>query len=236
MVPLLTRQSAEERSRLQAFHTRLNIANTYVVKRPMTLGGRPPKRQEFVGEQDLVLRSAEIGMLTVCILADPLVKQHGMKIDADATAYLALAAERKVRDIMDDLLAAKAHRVSTAIHRPPPMEDGHPMWSHTQTSDPAALLAALARANEESEKQNRKRRMDRLDLELKEKARRDAGIATTPSTPQVAPETPDPRKKPKKDMKASLLETSVKQSNQTALRSIGSTPKYAWMTGGASPA
>lgn len=165
-----------------------------------------------------------------------------MKIDADATAYLALAAERRIRDILDDLLAAKAHRVSTAIHRAPPMsEDGKPMWSHKQTSDPAALLAALARQNEEAEKQNRKRRMDRLDLELKEKARRDAGLAAAaasePSTPQVAPETPGPSKKmPKKDLKASLLETSVKQSNQTALRSIGSTPKYAWMTGGASPA
>ncbi|ODN80787.1 hypothetical protein L202_02938 [Cryptococcus amylolentus CBS 6039] len=132
--------------------------------------------------------------------ADAISKNHGVKFDDDATLYLTSAIESSLQSLLELTRTAQIHRTSSSHLHPPPLSEPpsksappsappKPLWSHSLTSHPAAVLDALNRQNRDAEQEFRKQRMDRLarDAEL-QKARerreraeayaRDNGLAT----------------------------------------------------------
>jgi len=103
-----------------------------------------------------------------------------MTVDDEAMRYLALAAEIRVRTLLASAIRAQQHRVnSTHQHKPPmskPSPSGRPpqaLWSQKITSDPHAVMMALANSNKEENKAHRVARTERNARET-ELARRAA--------------------------------------------------------------
>ena len=132
-------------------------------------------RLEAIGQFSPVDCMKCVSMLTRLIARD-----HGMTVDNDALSYLALAAESRLRSLLTASLSAQLHRTTSSHVRAPPLsKSGKPMWSHSATADPTAVLEALNQANREAEQEFRLSRMDRLARETemqraKERAERAA--------------------------------------------------------------
>lgn len=90
-----------------------------------------------------------------------------MTVDDEAMRYLALAAEIRVRALLSSAARAQHHRVSSTHAHKPPMskasgsKPAKPLWSQKITSDPHAVMAALANANRDENKAHRVARTER---------------------------------------------------------------------------
>lgn len=120
-------------------------------------------------------------------------------IPEDVLTYLSTATETYLRTLIRSSLSASVHRTCTSHTRQPPFAypsdqpspsgepsqkgfkrtklsyddskpDGKPLWSHTITSDPSAVIAALSKANKQAEQAFRAQRMDRIAREQDERA------------------------------------------------------------------
>ena len=101
-------------------------------------------------------------------------QEYALTINEDCIAYLSLAAEARVRDLLEAMIKAKNHRLtSTHAHPPPLYADGvTPLWNETITSEPAKWLATIERV--EKEEEGRKRR-DRNARDEEERRRKEMG-------------------------------------------------------------
>jgi len=182
---------------------------------------------------------------------------RSIQFDEEALHYLALSAESHLRSLLTSTLSAQVHRTTSTHTRPAPVRNGKPMWSHTATSDPLALMQAMNAQLKASEQAFRQDRMHRIQKE-KDVAARTVSIPTsdsialpapgTPGTPgpgafappsTAAPSTPagpvfgGVTPKPKKSTakkKEHSTEAQHKMSNQTAMRqAFGTKKQYSWM-------
>lgn len=112
-------------------------------------------------------------------------KEYSLSIEDDSLAYLSLAAEARVRDLVTAMLAAKSHRTTATLNHPPPLyppafldptsmtESSLPMWSAELTSDPAKWQTTLERVEKEEESRRRRERMAREAEEAREREQRE---------------------------------------------------------------
>lgn len=125
-----------------------------------------------------------------------------------------------------------------------------PMYDQVVYDDQERLLAVMARVEAEEERAARKARMDRdLDESAKAEAAASASAGAggalgdgsagpgTPSTPSGAEGKPKKEKKSKKQgpsvtAKNLSEDARARQSNQTAMRSVGGPSRYSWLSGG----
>lgn len=130
------------------------------------------------------------------------MKEQGLTFDQDALTYLALAAESRLRSVLASTLSAQTHRTTTSHARTPPFTSSgkKPLWSHSVTSDPNAVLAAVAQANKEATQKYRAARVaekNRLTLNQPFQSQADDSLSDSnndPSTPMKSgssgPSTP----------------------------------------------
>ncbi|KAG0145084.1 hypothetical protein CROQUDRAFT_94308 [Cronartium quercuum f. sp. fusiforme G11] len=164
---------------------------------------------------------------------------------------LAQAAEARLHTIIIDSIAAKEHRLASSHLRPPPLyplpspppkgkrkAEGEAMYDQTVYDEPERILSILARVEGEEERRARTER------------ERGGSIEPPPASDVIVPVVPDPpeKKKEKKrkregpgqQAKNMSEDARARQSNQTAMRSVGGRAKYSWLSGGipatASPA
>ncbi|WVQ83567.1 hypothetical protein IAT38_005708 [Cryptococcus sp. DSM 104549] len=127
-------------------------------------------------------------------------KDHKVRVEDDASLYMMSAIEDTLRGLLSRTLAAQVHRTSSSYLRTPPVrpssstgvkketveegkgkdgKDPRPMWSHTITSDPNAVLELLSRQARDAEQEFRKARMDRLarDAEMQKARERANALA-----------------------------------------------------------
>ena len=178
-----------------------------------------------------------------------------MTFDDEAMAYIAFAAESRIRSLLSSSIAAQTHRVSSSHFREPPFQPRFssssraekPMWSHRVTSDDNAVLDALSRANKEAEQSFRASRMDRLARET-EIQRAQKPEPADPSTTVEADsfgvsqngppvfgavsEKKGTKKAGKKAGRDVSVEVQHKMSNAAAMHSVGMLRKkqYSWLT------
>ena len=97
-----------------------------------------------------------------------------MTFDDDAMAYLSMAAESRLRDILTSSITAQQHRTTTSYLHPPPTASSSgsgskgkekAMWAVSINSDPNALLEVLNKQAKEAERDFRTSRMTRLARE-----------------------------------------------------------------------
>lgn len=116
-------------------------------------------------------------------------RERGIQFDEESLQYLAQAAEHRLRHLFHSTLSAQTHRTTSSHARPAPLRGDKPLWSHTATSDPTAVLALLNKQNKEAEQAFRANRMDRLARQTqlaKEKAIEDS----LPDNGMAGPSTP----------------------------------------------
>jgi hypothetical protein len=98
-------------------------------------------------------------------------KDHQVSFDEESLAYLSMAAETRLRDILSSSISAQQHRTTSSFLHPPPTSTGsgsgkdRPMWAVSINTDPNALLEAMNKASKEAERDFRTARMDRLARE-----------------------------------------------------------------------
>ena len=140
-------------------------------------------------------------------------------IPEDVLTYLSSATETYLRTLMRSSLSAQVHRTCTSHTRAPPFaipdpssapgskrskltyddpdtEVAKPLWSHTITSDPAAVINLLSAQNRKAEMKFRMDRMDRIaqdqKLESMARAQREAEMAANGGVlPAVVPANGD---------------------------------------------
>lgn len=131
------------------------------------------RRTDLFGEQALRARLNHLGWY--CLLSRLTVAhKHKISVDDEAMRYLALAAEIRVRTMLSSAIRAQQHRVTSTHQHKPPMTKAHgsklaeALWSQKVTSDPHAVMQALANANREENKAHRVERTERKarDTEL----------------------------------------------------------------------
>jgi len=114
--------------------------------------------------------------------------------DEEALHYLALSAESHLRTLLTSTLSAQIHRTTSTHTRPAPIRNGKPMWSHTATSDPLALMQAMNAQLKAGEQAFRQDRMHRIQKEKDVAARTISlpiGAGSDGSAPSI-PGTPGP--------------------------------------------
>lgn len=157
---------AEEEAQRRAFRSAVGntkFAGNASRARHTDLFGEPKlrKRLNEIGEC-LTTRANGVPALTTAS-----AEKHGMAFDDEAMRYLALAAEIRVRSLVSSAVRAQHHRVASTHQHKPPMSKGssskpaQPLWSQKITSDPHAVMAALANANREENKAHRVARTER---------------------------------------------------------------------------
>ncbi|EIW69136.1 hypothetical protein TREMEDRAFT_31230, partial [Tremella mesenterica DSM 1558] len=204
--------------------------------------GRGGGNWTFSGANSRAKRSDLFGPVVLRDQADQAGKEHGMTFDLDAMNFVAVAAESRIRAIIQSSIHAQQHRASTShLHAPPLSSTGKPLWSHAIRSNPNAVMEALTRQNRDAEQTFRATRMDRLARETELARVRDRAEQSNeesgPSTPRAdgtptfgAGGTADKKRNTKKSARDVSAEVQIKMSNATALRQAGGRKQYAWMT------
>lgn len=134
---------------------------------------------------------------------DKVAKDHQVTFDDESLAYLSMAAESQLRDILTSSISAQQHRTTTSYLHPPPNTpiasgSGRPkkdraMWAVSINSDPNALLEVMNKQAKEAERDFRTSRMTRLarEHEIERIRERQSGGEAAPETNQTSP-TEDP--------------------------------------------
>jgi hypothetical protein len=102
-------------------------------------------------------------------------KDHQVTFDDESLAYLSMAAESRLRDILTSSISAQQHRTTTSYLHPPPIASASgsgsgskkekAMWAVSVNSDPNALLEVLNKQAKDAERDFRTSRMTRLARE-----------------------------------------------------------------------
>lgn len=175
---------------------------------------------------------------------------------------LTQAAEARIHSLIVDSIGAKDHRVSSSHLRPPPLyttsppkkgkqKEREPMAMYDQIvyEQPERILSMLARVEGEEE---RKARLEREAATEGQEGDRGGGPEGGPSQASISAsleaagghgethEKTGPVKKEKKrkregpgQLARNMSEDArARQSNQTAMRSVGGRSKYSWLSGG----
>jgi hypothetical protein len=106
---------------------------------------------------------------------DKVAKDHQVTFDDESLAYLSMAAESRLRDILTSSISAQQHRTTTSYLHPPPIASASgsgsgskkekAMWAVSVNSDPNALLEVLNKQAKDAERDFRTSRMTRLARE-----------------------------------------------------------------------
>lgn len=96
-------------------------------------------------------------------MAEVATLKHGLYISTDAPAYLALAAEGRIRGLLEEMVRAKRHRLETSARPEPSCYPGTDvaMWDVVLTSDSGKQLGTIERVEREEEGKRRRERMRR---------------------------------------------------------------------------
>lgn len=100
-------------------------------------------------------------------------KNHKTAFDDEALAYLSMAAETQLRQLLASSVSAQQHRTTTSFLHPPPLTPASgpsrtkpkPMWDVSVNSDPNAVMEALNKQAKEAEREFRTSRMNRIAKE-----------------------------------------------------------------------
>jgi hypothetical protein len=164
--------------------------------------------------------------------------QHKLGLSPDVMTYLALAAQERIRALVESMIAAKNHRIhSEHIHHPSVVAaavggsgDGGenlPMYKETISLDVKSQLLAIEKVEREQE---RKRKEIRAGLKHdKTEDKEDSKDQQAEVTPTAAPKR---HKRQKKDTLPTpaihKLTVDTKNTNMTALSAAGGKTK-SWM-------
>lgn len=96
-------------------------------------------------------------------MAEVATLKHGLYISTDAPAYMALAAEGRIRGLLEEMVRAKRHRLETSARPEPSNYPGTDvaMWDVVLTSDSGKQLGTIERVEREEEGRRRRERMRR---------------------------------------------------------------------------
>ncbi|KAJ1963536.1 hypothetical protein IWQ62_003181, partial [Dispira parvispora] len=190
-----------------------------------------------------------------------MAKFHISQVDDDTLNYLALAAEDRLRTLVEQMVQASKHRTRSHNLAPPALdEQGHPLYQIAVHQDVRKQLMALERVDKEQERQwklhvlGREQRMHGPTEEaaVGDAARSQAtvpmsrtasGAAPGGDSSQAAKVTKRRRREPTSAVSGALARSMSedirnKITNQTALLSVGAV-RRSWMMAGnndASPA
>lgn len=174
---------------------------------------------------------------------------------------LTQAAEARIHSLIVDSIAAKDHRIASCHLRPPPLYPVSPPKGKQKEREPEAMydqliydrperiLSMLARVEGEEE---RKARLERESNEVDRESSSTGMVPNTkdPTQPtrssnhysdpsdqadklgQVRKEKKRKREGPGQQARNMSEDARARQSNQTAMRSVGGRSKYSWLSGG----
>jgi hypothetical protein len=127
---------------------------------------------------ELKMKLERMGMSTNHLSSgdtDKGAKDHQVTFDDESLAYLSMAAESRLRDILTSSISAQQHRTTTSYLHPPPIASASgsgsgskkekAMWAVSVNSDPNALLEVLNKQAKDAERDFRTSRMTRLARE-----------------------------------------------------------------------
>lgn len=168
-------------------------------------------------------------------LVTSLAMQHKLGLSPDVMSYLALAAQERIRALVESMIAAKNHRIhSEHIHHPSIAAgagagDGEnlPMYKETISLDVKSQLLAIEKVEREQE---RKRKEIRAGLKNDNKAEDKDDLKDQQS--EVTTSAPKRSKRQKRDTlpipAIHKLTVDTKNTNMTALSAAGGKTK-SWM-------
>ncbi|RIB06034.1 transcription initiation factor TFIID component TAF4 family-domain-containing protein [Gigaspora rosea] len=158
-----------------------------------------------------------------------------LNVHPDALAYLALATQERIRELIETMIVAKNHRIhSEHINLPPAPENGLPMYKEVVSLDVRSQLAALEKVEREQER----KRQESLagssqDTNIGDEQTDEMKDSTDASTHQ--PKRVKRQKKDRDSTSSSSLKLSneaiATSTNQTALVAAGGLTK-SWMLQG----
>ena len=158
------------------------------------------------------------------------------KVPEDSVNYLALALRARLQDLVQDMIAASAHRTDTQFDRPASQyEDGTAMWGILIRADVSKQLAAIERVEREEETKIRRERKERSEMAAAHAAALAAQSSGSAMAVDGELEDGQPKKKKKKadgpGVTARNMSEDVrkKMSNAVASQAAGLGAKYAWM-------
>ncbi|KNZ57719.1 uncharacterized protein VP01_208g6 [Puccinia sorghi] len=169
---------------------------------------------------------------------------------------LTQAAEARMHSLIVDSIAAKDHRVASSHLRPPPLypssmpkgkqkeREAEAMYDQVVYDEPERILSMLARVEGEEE---RKARLERESTEgegadagpggsqLQQSGLLGTGVEGGSPHEKAAPVKKEKKRKregPGQLARNMSEDARARQSNQTAMRSVGGRSKYSWLSGG----
>lgn len=159
-------------------------------------------------------------------------------LKSDTLDLLTYAIQYRLRGLMEEIMAARNHRVGSNPTRPPPLfeENGEPMWDQNVHDDVNKILRAIDRTEKEEERQARRERMEREELEAAERGAQQALLAEEADADEDGGR---PKKKAKKKESAAQAaknmpeEMQKKMSDSAARHTLfGGNNKYSWLGAG----
>ncbi|RHZ82276.1 hypothetical protein Glove_110g76 [Diversispora epigaea] len=180
------------------------------------------RNQSFLNQKTLVAKVQSIAL------------QHKiLNVHPEALAYLALATQERIRELVEAMIVAKNHRIHSEHINLPPVSDGKlPMYKEVISLDVKSQLAAIEKVEREQERKRRESLVGPLqDSNLDDEKMEDVREMTETQTTQSR--RPKRQKKEKETTSASQINRSTIDSiststNQTALVAAGGLTK-SWM-------
>ncbi|KAG0240029.1 transcription initiation factor TFIID component TAF4 family-domain-containing protein [Mortierella sp. GBAus27b] len=161
-------------------------------------------------------------------------KHRIQAIEPDVLAYLAMAAQERLRGLAEQMIQASKHRGRSLATAPPPMYDEeHPMYKVVINQDVKRQLLAIERVEREEETKRKEQIADReRRLAAGEELDENGELRGGPSNPGSKKTKKQKEGGPGVSARNMTEEARKKVANQTALGFAGGGRTYSWMMGG----
>jgi hypothetical protein len=158
-------------------------------------------------------------------------------IEPDALPLIALAAQQRLRGLLDAMVVARDHRLSANVSHPPPFDPNAdhptPAWDQVVYSDTEKIMRAIQRVEREEEMKERRERNLRDTIEREAQAQQEAAANGAAGSPSATGEGDGRKeKKRRKDSTKSLSEDQLKKMSDRTARGVLGGKQYSWMTTG----